>query len=65
MRKPAGQVPGSQTVRGRQAGRAVLCRVQTVKYADNGDGVVQEVSYEGTPQYGPDVVKTAVVAHPV
>ena len=36
-----------------------------MKYADNGDGVVQEVSYEGTPQYGPDVVKTAVVAHPV
>merc|ERR1711881_412984 len=40
-------------------------RVQTVKYADNGDGIVQDVTYEGVPQYGPAVVKTAVVAHPV
>merc|ERR1711970_768419 len=40
-------------------------RVQTVKYTDNGDGVIQDVTYEGVPQYGPAVVKTAVVAHPV
>merc|ERR1712156_912668 len=40
-------------------------RVQTVKYTDNGDGIVQDVTYEGVPQYGPAVVKTAVVAHPV
>ena len=40
-------------------------RIQTVKYTDNGDGVIQDVSYEGVPQYGPAVVKTAVVAHPV
>merc|ERR1712095_150017 len=40
-------------------------RVQTVNYADNGDGIVQDVTYEGVPQYGPAVVKTAVVAHPV
>merc|ERR1719369_898946 len=40
-------------------------RVQTVKYTDNGDGVIQDVTYEGVPQYGPTVVKTAVVAHPV
>merc|ERR1712183_875087 len=40
-------------------------RIQTVKYADNGDGIVQDVTYEGVPQYGPAVVKTAVVAHPV
>merc|ERR1712215_192078 len=40
-------------------------RIQTVKYTDNGDGVIQDVTYEGVPQYGPAVVKTAVVAHPV
>ena len=40
-------------------------RTQTVTYADNGDGIVQDVTYEGVPQYGPAVVKTAVVAHPV
>merc|ERR1719431_189317 len=37
-------------------------RVQTVKYVDNGDGVTQEVSYEGVAgNYGPAPVK--VVAH--
>merc|ERR1719431_1944435 len=37
-------------------------RVQTVKYADNDDGVTQEVTYEGvTGNYGPAPVK--VVAH--
>merc|ERR1711913_11629 len=40
-------------------------RIQTVKYTDNGDGIVQDVTYEGVPQYGPAVVKTAVVAHPI
>merc|ERR1712031_45322 len=35
-------------------------RTQTVTYADNGDGIVQDVTYDGVPQYGP-----AVVAHPV
>ena len=35
-------------------------RVQTVTYSDNGDGIVQDVSYSGTPQYGPTV---GVVAH--
>ena len=40
-------------------------RIQTVKYTDNGDGIIQDVTYEGVPQYGPAVVKTAVVAHPV
>merc|ERR1711939_799641 len=40
-------------------------RTQTVTYADNGDGIVQDVTYEGVPQYGSAVVKTAVVAHPV
>merc|ERR1712128_21405 len=39
-------------------------RIQTVKYTDNGDGIIQDVSYEGVPQYGPAVVKTAV-AHPI
>merc|ERR1712098_216386 len=39
-------------------------RVQTVNYADNGDGIVQDVTYEGVPQYGPAVVKTVAVAHP-
>merc|ERR1712012_959459 len=37
-------------------------RVQTVTYSDNGDGIVQDVSYTGTPQYGPAVgVPAAVV----
>merc|ERR1712106_331586 len=40
-------------------------RIQTVKYADNGDGIIQDVTYDGVPQYGPAVVKTAVVGHPV
>ena len=35
-------------------------RIQTVKYADNGDEFIQDVTYEGAPQYGP-----AVVGHPV
>ena len=31
------------------------------QYTDNGDGVVQEVTYEGVPHYGPAtaVIKTA------
>ena len=40
-------------------------RIQTVKYVDNGD--VQDVTYEGVPQYGPTVVGHPVghaVAHP-
>merc|ERR1712128_47545 len=40
-------------------------RIQTVKYADNGDGIIQDVTYDGVPQYGPAVVKTAVIAHPI
>merc|ERR1712226_1730925 len=41
-------------------------RVQTVTYTDNGDGVIQDVSYTGTPQYGPTVgVAAHPVAHPV
>ena len=45
-------------------------RVQTVTYSDNGDGIVQDVSYSGTPQYGPTVgvvahAGPAVVAHAV
>ena len=46
-------------------------RIQTVKYADNGDGIIQDVTYDGVPQYGPAVVAHgpvahhAVVAHPV
>merc|ERR1712106_77544 len=39
-------------------------RIQTVKYTDNGDGVIQDVTYEGVPQYGPAVVAHAV-AHPI
>merc|ERR1712106_301668 len=39
-------------------------RIQTVKYTDNGDGIIQDVSYEGVPQYGPAVVAHAV-AHPI
>merc|ERR1712128_288359 len=38
-------------------------RIQTVKYTDNGDGIIQDVSYEGVPQYGPAVVVHAPVAH--
>ena len=40
-------------------------RAKTIAYTDNGDGVVQGVIYVGVPQYGPTVVKTAVVALPV
>merc|ERR1712128_204613 len=40
-------------------------RIQTVKYTDNGDGIIQDVTYEGVPQYGPAVVKTGVIAHPI
>merc|ERR1712025_462140 len=44
-------------------------RVQTVKYADNGDGVTQEVTYEGVAgNYGPAPVAVAhapVVHHAV
>merc|ERR1712128_42987 len=39
-------------------------RIQTVKYTDNGDGIIQDVTYEGDPQYGPAVVAHAV-AHPI
>merc|ERR1711892_1027413 len=38
-------------------------RIQTVKYTDNGDGIIQDVTYEGVPQYGPAVVAHAPVAH--
>merc|ERR1712173_211023 len=43
-------------------------RVQTVTYSDNGDGIVQDVSYTGTPSYGPAIGVPAaakVVARPV
>merc|ERR1712055_842219 len=44
-------------------------RIQTVNYSDNGDGIIQDVTYEGVPSYGPAVVAPvahrAVVAHPV
>merc|ERR1712106_671767 len=40
-------------------------RVQTVNYVDNGDGIVQDVSYSGVPQYGPTVVAAHPVAHAV
>merc|ERR1712117_464480 len=45
-------------------------RVQTVTYSDNGDGIVQDVSYSGEPSYGPGVgvvahAGPAVVAHAV
>ena len=48
-------------------------RIQTVNYSDNGDGIIQDVTYEGVPQYGPAVgvvahapiAHRAVVAHPV
>merc|ERR1719290_390374 len=41
-------------------------RVQTVTYTDNGDGIIQDVSYTGTPQYGPTVgvAVAKVAAHP-
>merc|ERR1711931_311879 len=39
-------------------------RVQTVNYQDNGDGIVQDVSYTGTPTYGPAPVAAKVVARP-
>merc|ERR1711930_34316 len=35
-------------------------RVQTVTYSDNGDGIVEDVSYSGEPSYGPSV---GVVVH--
>ena len=38
-------------------------RMQTVKYADNEDGIVQDVTCERVPQYGPAFFKTAFVAH--
>merc|ERR1712025_391215 len=41
-------------------------RVQTVTYADNGDGITQDVSYSGEPAYRPTVVAHAspvAVAH--
>merc|ERR1712001_252987 len=49
-------------------------RIQTVTYSDNGDGIVQDVSYTGTPSYGPAIgvpahaakaVARPVVAHAV
>merc|ERR1712066_1059653 len=44
-------------------------RIQTVTYSDNGDGIVQDVSYSGTPSYGPAIGVPAhaanVVAHAV
>ena len=35
------------------------------QHTESRDGIVQDVTYDGVPQYGPAVVKTAVVAHPV
>merc|ERR1711892_1063547 len=40
-------------------------RIQTVKYTGNGDGIIQDVTYEGVPQYGPAVVAHAVAHHAV
>merc|ERR1711936_263648 len=44
-------------------------RIQTVTYSDNGDGIVQDVSYTGEPSYGPAIGVPAhaakVVAHAV
>merc|ERR1712128_114205 len=37
-------------------------RIQTVNYVDNGDGVTQDVSYSGTPSYGPAPVAVAHAA---
>merc|ERR1712106_1279393 len=39
-------------------------RIQTVKYTDNGDRIIQDVTYEGVPKYGPAVV-AHTVAHPI
>merc|ERR1712066_135463 len=38
-------------------------RIQTVTYSDNGDGIVQDVSYTGTPSYGPAIGVPAHAAH--
>ena len=38
-------------------------RVQTVTYSDNGDGIVQDVSYTGEPSYGPAVGVPAHAVH--
>merc|ERR1711936_1141116 len=50
-------------------GYATAGRIQTVTYSDNGDGIVQDVSYTGTPSYGPAIGVPAhaakVVARPV
>merc|ERR1712112_815772 len=40
-------------------------RIQTVNYQDNGDGIVQDVSYVGEPTYGPAPVAAKVVSRPV
>merc|ERR1712106_492291 len=42
-------------------------RIQTVKYTDNGDGIIQDVTYEGVPQYAHAVAHPIAhaVAHPV
>merc|ERR1712106_113603 len=37
-------------------------RIQTVNYVDNGDGITQDVSYSGTPSYGPAPVAVAHAA---
>merc|ERR1712123_99460 len=37
-------------------------RIQTVNYADNGDGITQDVSHSGTPVYGPAPVAVAHAA---
>merc|ERR1712128_168179 len=37
-------------------------RIQTVNYVDNGDGITQDVSYPGTPSYGPAPVAVAHAA---
>merc|ERR1712106_945162 len=37
-------------------------RIQTVNYVDNGDGVTQDVSYSGTPSYGPAPLAVAHAA---
>merc|ERR1712106_714752 len=38
-------------------------RIQTVNYVDNGDGVTQDVSYSGTPSYGPAPLAVAHTVH--
>merc|ERR1712243_119208 len=43
-------------------------RIQTVNYQDNGDGIIQDVSYTGTPSYCPAIGVPAaakVVARPI